>query len=168
MLWQPRRCHFVTAIALAVTAFAGSGSGQASDRPIDLSPEALVRAVVAHEVDASRNVSVKHLFRARKQTPRGSQTKLYVQTTEAMAGLLIAKDDKPISEQQLQNESAHLEHLATDRDDLRRKQRQEHEDAEHALRIVEALPDAFLYEFDGTEPGREGVGKVGDELVRLK
>jgi hypothetical protein len=168
MRWQPRRCHFVTAIAVAVAAFAGSGSGQASDRPIDLSPEALVRAVVAHEVDASRNVSVKHLFRARKQTPRGSQTKLYVQTTEAMAGLLIANDDKPISEQQLQNESAHLQYLATDRDDLRRKQRQEHEDAEHALRIVEALPDAFIYELDGTEPGREELGKVGDELVRLK
>jgi len=140
----------------------------AADQHDPVSPATLVRTVVAEEAAAARNNSIKHMFQGRKQTARGSQTKLYVQTTEATAGLLIANDDKPISTQQLQDESAHLERLATNRDELRRKQKQEHEDAEHALRIVEALPDAFVYEFDGMEPGREGVGKVGDELVRLK
>ena len=168
MRWQRSRSHFAIAVAFVGATLQWGISAQASDDPDNLSPAALVRAVVANEVAASNNGSVKHMFRGHKQTPRGAQTKLYVQTTEAMAGLLIANDDKPISQQELQNETAHLEHLATDRDDLRRKQKQEHEDAEHALRIIEALPDAFIYEFDGTEPGREGVGKVGDELVRLK
>jgi hypothetical protein len=167
MRWQRPRYHFAIAVAVVVASLQWGIPAQASDHPDNLSPAALVRAVVANEVAASNNGSVKHMFRGRKQTPRGSQTKLYVQTTEATAGLLIANDDKPLSEQQLQNETAHLEHLATDRDDLRRKQKQEHEDAEHALRIIEALPDAFDYEFDGIQPGR-GVGKVGDELVRLK
>src|SRR5260370_39787747 len=81
---------------------------------------------------------------------------------------MISNDDKLITQQEVQNEMAHVEHLATDRDDLRRKQKQEHEDAEHAVRSSEALADAFIYDFDGPEPGREGVGKVGDELVRLK
>jgi len=141
MVQKKMRCQllrppFAITFALAVVI-----SVQASQGPADSSPEALVRSVVANEVAASKNSSIKHMFRARKQNARGSQTKLYVQTTEAMAGLLIANDDKPISEQQLQSESAHLEHLATDRNDLRRKQKQEREDAEHALRIVQALPD---------------------------
>jgi hypothetical protein len=168
MLWQRHKAHFAIAVALAVAALEWSLPAQISDCPDNLSPEALVGAVVANEVTAAKNGAVKHMFRGRNQTSRGSQTKLYVQTTEAMAGLLIANDDKPISEQQLQSELARLEHLATDRDDLRRKQKQEHEDGEHTLRIVKALPDAFVYEFDGTEPGREGLGKPGDELVRLK
>ena len=168
MRWRRLRSHFAIAVAFVVCTLQGSIAAQASGHPDNLSPAALVRAVVANEVTASNNGSVKHMFRGRKQTPRGSQTKLYVQTTEAMAGLLIANDDKPISQQELQNESAHLENLASDRNDLRRKQKQEREDAEHALRIVKALPDAFVYEFDGTEPGREGLGRPGDELVRLK
>ena len=173
MVQKRMRCQrpkslLTMALAVAAAAFVLGGSLKASQRPTDSSAVALVRSVVANEAAASRNVSLKHMFRARKQTTRGSQTKLYVQTMEATAGLLIANDDKPISEQQLQSEAAHLEHLASDRNDLRRKQKQEHEDAEHALRIVEALPDAFIYEFDGTEPGREGLGKPGDELVRLK
>ena len=33
---------------------------------------------------------------------------------------------------------------------------------------MQALPDAFLYEKDGEQVGKPGVGKEGDELVRLK
>ena len=154
------------AVVTAGVAFACSIPAHAADP--QASPATLVRTVVAKEAAAARNSSTKHMFLGRKQTGRGSQTKIYVQTTEAMAGLLIANDDKPISAQQLQDESAHLERLATNRDELRHKQKQEREDAEHALRIVEALPEAFVYEFDGIELSREGVGRVGDELVRLK
>ncbi len=35
-------------------------------------------------------------------------------------------------------------------------------------RIVRAMPDAFVYEYDGMEPGKAGLGKLGSELIRLK
>src|ERR1700682_4509994 len=173
MVQKRMRCKrpnspFAIALALAVITLELGISGQASSHPDDSSPVALVRAVVANEVAASKDGSVKHMFRARKQTPRGPQPKFCVQKRKQWRGWFIPTDDKPISEQQLQSEAARLEHLASDRNDLRRKQKQEREDAETALRIVGALPDAFIYEFDGTEPGREGLGKPGDELVRLK
>jgi len=123
---------------------------------------------VANEVADAHNASVKHLFRSRKQGPRGSQTRLYIQTTEAMAGMLIAVNDQPITPQQMQGESAHLQYLMTDSDALRRKQKQERDDADRTLRIVKALPDAFLYQYDGGQPSAPGVGKPGDMLVRLK
>ena len=44
----------------------------------------------------------------------------------------------------------------------------EKEDADRTARIMKALPDAFLYQPDGTEVGKERLGKPGDELVRLK
>jgi hypothetical protein len=51
---------------------------------------------------------------------------------------------------------------------LRKKKAREKEDAERTLRIVKALPAAFLYQYDGTETGTAELGKPGDELVRLK
>jgi hypothetical protein len=36
------------------------------------------------------------------------------------------------------------------------------------MRIVRALPDAFLFEYTGEEPGSEGIGRAGDLLVNLK
>src|ERR1700733_1887715 len=126
----------------------------------------LVRSAVANEVAANSN-STKHMFRARKQTAQGSQTKLYVETRDAMVGMTIASNDRPLTPQDIQTEERRLEGLAGNPEQLRRKHSQEQENAERTLRIVKALPDAFLYQYDGEESG-EASGDAGRQLVRLR
>lgn len=132
-----------------------------------VSPGDLVRQTAENELRAA-NEPTNFMFRARKETPHGSQTKLFVQTRDATAGMLIAINDKPLSPEQRRAEQARLQSLLSDPDELRRKQKQEKEDADRISRIVRALPNAFIYEYDGIEMGRPGIGKQGDELVRLK
>jgi hypothetical protein len=127
----------------------------------------LVRETAANEVAANNN-SAKHMFRARKQTPQGSQTRLYVETRDAMAGLTIAYNDKPLAPQDAQNENGRLAGLASNAEQLRRKHAQEQENADRTLRIVKALPDAFLYQYDGEEAGDDHLGGPGRTLLRLK
>jgi hypothetical protein len=133
-----------------------------------ISPAELVRETVANEVAANNNSAVKHMFRSRKQTPRGTQTRLYVETNDALAGMLIAQNDQPLSPEQQKAENDHLAWLMNNPEQLRKKHAREKEDADRTLRMVKALPNAFRYEYDGTEAGGPNVGKVGDELVRLK
>jgi hypothetical protein len=128
----------------------------------------LVRAAVKNEVTATENSTAKHMFRSRKRTPKGSQTKLYVETTDAMAGMLIAVNDQPLTPQQRQGETNHLYWLEGNPEQLRKKHTREKEDAEHTLRIVKALPDAFRYQYAGIENGAPGLGREGGQLVRLK
>lgn len=165
---SPSFCRVLFIVGAMTAAYAQVTAVPATNTPDDISPAALMRNAVANEVAASEGTSVKHEFRSRRQTTRGSQTRLYIETREAIAAMTIAYDDKPISEEQSQGEFHRLQHLIVDRDDLRRKQKQEREDAEHTLRIVKAMPDAFTYEFDGTEPSQPGAGKPGDELIRLR
>lgn len=131
------------------------------------SPIDLVRETVKNEVAASQG-GTRFMFLDRKKSGTDSQTKLVVETNQADVGMLVAVNDKPLSIEQRQAEEARLQKLANDPAEIKKKARSEKEDAEHTERIIRALPDAFLYEADGTEPGRPGVGKVGDELVRLK
>ena len=131
-------------------------------------PADLVRKTVQNEVKASDGESVRHMFLSRKETGHGSQTKLYCETRDAMAGMAIANDDKPLTPEQRQAEEARLRDLAGSPEELRKKRQREKDDAERIGRIVRAMPDAFLYEYAGTEPGRDGLGKPGSELVRLK
>jgi hypothetical protein len=140
-----------------------SGSVQNS-----LSPLNLVRATVANEVAAANEDSSKHMFRDRKKTPQGSQTRIYVETREAMAGMTIAYNDKPLTTQQLQNEEGRLAGLVGNSEQLKRKQHEQKEEADRTLRIVKAMPDAFLFAYDGTEIGTTGIGGAGTRLVRLK
>jgi len=131
------------------------------------SPAELVRQTVKNEISAN-NGSAKFMFLDRKQTLRGWQTRLIAETEQATAGMLIAINDKPLTPEQYQSELARLERLVNNPEELRKKQRSEKEDTERTTRIVRALPDAFLFESDGTEMGTDSVGQPGDELIRLK
>lgn len=133
-----------------------------------ISPNKLVRTTVAHEVAATKGDSIRHMFRDRKKTPQGSQTRIYVETCEAMAGMTIASNDKPLTQQELQREEGRLADLARNSQQLRHKQREQKEDAERTLSIVKALPEAFLYQADGEEIGTASLGHEGRRLVRLK
>lgn len=128
----------------------------------------LVRTTVAKEVAAANSGSVKHMFRDYKKSGQGTQTRIYVETREAMAGMTIAYNDKPLTPQQLEGEEGRLAGLVRNPQQLDRKRHQEKEEADHTLCIVKALPDAFLFEYDGSIIGTTGLGKDGDRLVRLK
>jgi hypothetical protein len=150
--------RFTLAVLFALPAIAA---------PQTTTPVELVRRTVNNEINGT-NGTAKYMFKDFKQTPNGSQTKLLVETREATAGLLIAMNGKPLNPAQRQSELARIERFVHNPDELRKKQKQEKEDADRVTRIMRALPDAFLYEEDGTEPGKEGIGRPGDELVRLK
>jgi len=149
--------------APSLAAGAPPGAAQEAASPIEL-----VRAAVANEVAAANDTSIKHMFRSRKQTPHGSQTRLYVETREAMAGLTSAYNDQPLTPEQMQDEKSRLAGLVRDPEQLGHKHSQEQETAERTLRIVKALPEAFLYDYDGEEKGAANIGRDGGPLVHLK
>jgi len=131
------------------------------------SPAELVRRTVENEIK-SNDEDGRSMFRDHQETLSGSRTKLVVETSEGTAGMLIAIDGKPLNPQQHRAEMGRLAGLVNNPQELKKKQKAERDDAERTERIVRALPDAFKYEFDGTQEGTAGVGGAGDELVRLK
>src|SRR5262245_44220782 len=102
----------------------------------EMPPGDLVRQVVVQEVAAANKADIKHMFRSRKQTPKGSQTRLYVETKDALAGMLVAINDQPLSAEQKQQEEGHLAWLINNPDQLRKKHAHEKEDEERTLRVV--------------------------------
>ncbi|MGD0988400.1 MAG: hypothetical protein ABR874_11345 [Candidatus Sulfotelmatobacter sp.] len=151
-------------LLLHAPSFAAPGQSPATDPASCLK---LVRSAVDNEVAASHDNS-KHMFRSRKEGPQGSQTRLYVETREAMAGMTIAYNDKPLTPEQLQGEQQRLQAFVNNPEQLKRKHSQEQEAADRTLRIVKALPEAFLFEYDGEESDSSNIGGGSDHLVRLK
>jgi hypothetical protein len=131
-------------------------------------PLELVRKVVQNEIKASNDDSAHFLFHGTKTTPKGSTTKIYVETKDATAGLVIAYNDKPLTPEQRKDEEARVERFVDHPEELQKKREQEHENAERTMRIMRALPDAFLYEYAGEELGSDGIGRSGVPLVKLK
>jgi hypothetical protein len=138
-----------------------------AEDPGNTSLAEIVRRAVHNEVASNQSSGMHFRFKDEKRTPQLSQTKLIVETREATAGLLVMQNGQPLTPKQRHEEEARLANYAQSPQELRKKKRDEKEDAEHTERILRALPDAFLYQRAGTEPGRPGLGAPGDELVRL-
>lgn len=150
----------VAVLALGAMALPASGG----DNP-PLQPAELVRQSVQNETSANGQ---HFMFRDERRTQYISETKLVIEAKDATAGIIILQDGHPLSPQQQQAEQSRLENYVRNPEELNRKRKREKEDAERTLRIVKALPDAFLYQADGTQEGTGGVGRPGDRLVRLK
>jgi len=131
-----------------------------------VAPQELVRRAVANEINPPDG-DKKYLFQHYKKNTNGTQTMIYAQTRDAIAGLVIAINDKPLTADQRKGESQRVQRFIDDPDELKKKQKQEKENIDRVSRIIRALPDAFLYENDGIEMGKPGTGKTGDELTRL-
>ncbi len=146
---------------------AASFAGQQA--PVSLYQDAadVVRKTVQNEIKAANDDTAQFLFRGTRTTPKGSTTKLYVETREATAGLVVAYNGKPLTPEQRQEEEARVERFIHHPEELKKKREQQREDDERSMRIVRALPDAFLFEYAGEEPGSEGIGRAGDRLVKL-
>jgi len=127
----------------------------------------LVRATVSNEAHASDS-KIKHMFCDRKKTAQGSETHLFVETREGVAGMTIANDGNPVTSEQLHSEEERLKGLVENSDQLRRKQQKQKEDSDRSLSIVTAFPEAFRFKYDGTEEGTASLGRPGAHLVRLK
>jgi hypothetical protein len=161
-----RARHVGWHLAIALTMVFGCAPVQVAQTPV-MAPDDLVRLSVENELRGA-NESASFMFRVRKETLSGSQTQLYVQTRQATIAMLIAINDRPLTPEKQQAEEARLDELYRNPDELRHKQKQEKEDADRISRIVHAMPNAFIYEYDGTDTGKSGVGRPGDKLVRLK
>jgi len=158
---------FRTASRIFVGLALSAAVGSVAEGPPAVPPIELVKRAVANEM-RSDDQPVKYMFRQRKETPAGSQTRLMVETRDAIAGIVVAYNDQPLNPDQRQGEYDRLQHFLRDPEELAHKRRQERENSERVKSILKALPDAFLFEYDGTETGTPGVGEPGGQLVRLK
>jgi hypothetical protein len=143
-------------------------AGQPTTVPSRLDPAELVRKAVQNEIKTVSEDTDRFMFRGTKTTPKGSTTKIYVETKEATAGLTVAYNGKPLTPEQRRTEEARVERFLSNPEELRKKRNQEREDEQRTLRIVRAIPDAFLFEYAGEEQGSAGIGRAGDPLVKLQ
>jgi hypothetical protein len=161
----PRVCIQVSAYVLLLTAT------RLTAQPATVSsypnPAEMVRKAVQNEIAAADNDSQRFLFRGTKTTPQGSTTRIYVETKDATAGLVIAYNDKPLAPEQRRDEEARVQRFIDHPEELQKKREQERANAERTLRITRALPDAFLFEYAGEVPGSAGIGRPGAPLVKL-
>ena len=111
---------------------------------------------LANELRAAQDASHPMRYRLRKTSPRLTTTKEIYETRDGDVARLIAINDKPLSAADEQKEEARLDALLGDPGKQRRRKQAEDDDAGRALKVLRALPNAFLYQYAGSGQGPAG------------
>ncbi|HEV2386920.1 MAG TPA: hypothetical protein VGS20_06645 [Candidatus Acidoferrales bacterium] len=123
-----------------------------------LSAQELVREVIYNENQAQ--LDDQSLWRYRALETEGGKTELLdvLETREGTIQRLLAINHHPLTASQRRREDARLRRLAANPQAVVKASQNRHQDAEQGRKLMDLLPDAFVYEYDGSE---------GDE-IRLR
>src|ERR1017187_6577811 len=143
---------FVSLLLLALPA-------PAKIQPPNVPATELVRQTVSNEL-AAIDTSGQYMYRFHEETPHGSETRVMVETPNLQISRLVLKNGKPLPPAQRQWEEERLRSLLTNRAGLVKLQTEKHANDARLHRVIQALPDAFLYQRAGAE-----TNSAGRELV---
>jgi hypothetical protein len=115
----------------------------------------LVRQTVVHEM-AATDTGGQYMYRVHEETPQGSETRVMVETRDWAIDRLILKNGQPLPPAERQREEKRLRRLLTNPAGLLKLQTEKHADDAHARRVIQVLPDAFLYQRAGAETNSAG------------
>ena len=150
------RLHFVLALVFVVVGCAVAQEQQ-------LPPRELVRHAIANEIrDSNGHQGVLFTYKTKSIKPKQTVVKQIVETPDGTLGRILSVDGKPLSAEQKQQEDQRVNRLL-DANEMRKKRKSQQEDAERTMKMLKALPDAFIYEQIGTEAAANG-----HTLVKLK
>ena len=141
----------ILALGFVSLALALSTAGQTSETAISPSANDLVRRAVDNEL-ASSNSKLRYSYRIRKQTPNGSSVKQVADTNDGQVSYLLMMNDQPLTDEQRRIEDEKNQKILNSPEEQRRRLKDQKDDERRANTLVKALPDAFIYEFDGVNP----------------
>jgi hypothetical protein len=127
--------------------------------PETLSPagaQSLVDRALAHELSAVEDREHPMRYLLRKATPRLTSTREIIETKDGDVARLVSVNDQPLGPEQDQSERNRLEALLADPSQERHRKQAEDADAGRALKVLRALPRAFLYQDAGPAPSPAG------------
>jgi hypothetical protein len=143
-------------VAFLTLALGPAGFSQSALPGPAVSPNDLVRAVVANELKPQDNPS-RWMYKVDKEEDGKKQTKEVVQTREGSLERLTAIDGRSLPSEKQQEEAARIEKLVSHAPERQKLEEVQKKDAEQCEAFFKMIPDAFLFSYEG----REG------ELVKL-
>jgi hypothetical protein len=135
--------------SLLAVALAGQASSPAPS-------DSLVKRALAAEIDSAQNSQHPMRYKLRKSSPHFTSTKEIFETKDGAVARLVLVNDRPLSPEDEQKEQARLNQLLSDPSRQRHRKQAQDDDANRALKVLRVLPEAFIYEYAGSEIGPSG------------
>jgi hypothetical protein len=151
LLPKSSRLPLLALLAMAlVTATTPSGNTVRAQQ-LPSGANEFARDVLRHEIGAQSQDNALWCYCEQKQDD-GTRKLLHVcQTKQGEIDRVVAVGGQSLTPGQLKAEDHRIEELISRPAEMRQRQKKEHEDAEQARNLLRMFPDAFRFQYDGTQ-----------------
>lgn len=146
----PRIARLVVFCLLPGAAVGGVSQKPQSPPATLLNPQELVREVVENEL-RQKDLPIHWTFRELVYKDGSVETREVCQTNAGTIDRLVAINDQPLSAEQQRREDVRIQSFLGDPSEIRKERQKQREDSAKQYRMFATFPDAFRYEYSGTE-----------------
>lgn len=147
-----------SALLIPLTVVPPASAAEARGAAQNSAPTAeLVQKALAAEAAAAQDTSHPVRYRLRKSSPRVTTTKDMVETRDGQVALLVAVNDATPPPQEQAKEQSRINALLSDPGKQRHRKQSQEQDTARAVKVIQAMPSAFLYTYAGPVSTLAGV-----------
>ena len=129
------------------------GGASPSDNPPPRDPNQFVREMVQHELDAENNDHTHWRYRIHKEQDSYAQDRDVIQTKEGSLARTLLINGQPLTAEQRVRDEERMKRLVEDPSERAKRDHREKQDADKARELLRAIPDAFIFKYDGMDEG---------------
>lgn len=144
-------------LAMAILAASASTQISSPEATLPSDPNQFVREMVQHELDAESRDHTHWRYRIHRETETGAQDREVIQTKDGSLARTLLINGQPLTPDQRSKDEERMRKLVDDPSERERRDHREKQDEEKAKELLKAIPDAFIFKYDG----------VDGELTRL-
>jgi hypothetical protein len=123
-----------------------------SQNAIGLSALELVRGATKNQLKNDQSAA-RFRYGERRITQKRSRTYSLVESDAGTVERLVAQNDRPLGEAERHSASAWLDRVLADPQIMRKAVQEDEQEAKRREKLIRVLPEAFLYEIEGEQPG---------------
>jgi hypothetical protein len=139
-------------VALACALFACSAAAESAKGTASADQLALIARATQRELRELENPTL-YQYQERLEWTWGAETRSVIETPEGRADRIVLFRDEPLTPEQQEKQEHRLQKLLSDRDARKNELLDQKSETQHRIRMVQAFPTAFFFDFIGREKG---------------
>jgi len=152
-----RSCLFCLCACTLAFAQSQGSARQGSESPLPKDANQYVREVIQREISIENNDHTHWRYHKHREDEKGSNDRDVIQTKDGQLSRTLLINGQPLNDEDRQKDRERMHKLVADPNERAKRNRREKEDGDKAVQMLRAIPEAFIFKYDGLE----------DDLVRL-
>lgn len=140
----------ISILLFLVALFGSAGLAQTKKGTASADHLELIARATANELHALKSPT-PFQFQERLEWIWGTETRSVIETPEGRADRIMLFGDEPLTPDQQGKQEHRLKKLLSDRDAVKEEMRDQKAETERRIRMVQAFPKAFFFDFTGRE-----------------